>query len=127
MSPAYERYLAALRDYLPHATETIALSALPDGEAMYGAEILSWTTLPLDAREVHELGVERFDAIMAERIEVAGRLGYDGPNDAVAARNASGENAAATPNDLVELAKDQVRRSWEAAPRILRHDALGEL
>jgi uncharacterized protein (DUF885 family) len=116
VSPAYERYLVALQDYLPHTTETIALSALPGGEAMYGAEILSWTTLPLDAREVHELGVERFDAIMAERIEVAGLLGYDSPNDAVAARNAAGENAAATPNDLVELAKDQVRRSWEAAP-----------
>src|SRR5262245_21613670 len=40
--PALEGYLDAVRDYLPHATETIGLAALPDGDAMYAAQILSW-------------------------------------------------------------------------------------
>ena len=71
VNPAYERYLDVLRAYLPHATETIGLSALPDGDAMYEAEILAWTTLSLDARHVHELGVSRFEAIQADRFEVA--------------------------------------------------------
>src|SRR5262245_48637676 len=51
--PALEGYRDAIRDYLPHATETIGLSALPGGDAMYAASILSWTTLELDPREVH--------------------------------------------------------------------------
>src|SRR5262245_2741923 len=54
--PALEDYRQAIRDYLPHATETIGLLALPGGEEMYAATILSWTTLELDPREVHELG-----------------------------------------------------------------------
>ena len=46
--PAYRRYLEALKEHRPSATETIGLSALPDGERMYAAQILAWTTLPLD-------------------------------------------------------------------------------
>jgi uncharacterized protein (DUF885 family) len=41
--PAYERYLGALRDYRPHATATLGLSALDHGEEMYAAQIRAWT------------------------------------------------------------------------------------
>jgi uncharacterized protein (DUF885 family) len=116
VNPAYERYLAKLRTYLPHATETIGVSSLPDGEAVYAAEILSWTTLPLESWAVHELGNERFDAIQEERFEVAGRLGYASPDEALAAHRASGANTPASPEALLALAEDQVARSWEAAP-----------
>ena len=116
--PAHQTLLDALRDtYLPAATETIGLSALPDGDALYAAEILSWTSLPLDARDVHELGLERFDAIQEERYAIARSLGYDDPNAAVAARNASGENTAASREALVKIAEEQVARSWDVAPR----------
>jgi uncharacterized protein (DUF885 family) len=116
--PAHQTLLDALREtYLPAATETIGLSALPDGDALYAAEILSWTSLPLDAREVHELGLERFDAIQRERYEIARALGYDDPNEAIAARNASGENTAASREALVKMAEEQVARSWDVAPR----------
>ena len=116
--PAHQTLLEALREtYLPAATETIGLSALPDGDALYAAEILSWTSLPLDAREVHELGLERFDAIQGERYEIARALGYDGPNEAIAARTASGENTAASREALVKMAEEQVARSWDLAPR----------
>jgi uncharacterized protein (DUF885 family) len=33
--PAYRRYLEALKEHRPSATETIGLAALPDGERMY--------------------------------------------------------------------------------------------
>jgi uncharacterized protein (DUF885 family) len=117
VNPAYERYLRTIRDYLPHATETIGLSALPNGEAMYAAQILSWTTLPLKAREVHELGVETLEATQDERREVAGRLGHRTPEEAVAAAAAAGTNAASSREELVALAQEQVNRSWEIAPR----------
>ena len=116
VNPAYERYRAAIADYLPHATETIGLSELPGGEAMYAAQILSWTTLPLKAREVHELGVETLERLQEERLEVARRLGHATPREAVEAASANGGNTASSREELVRLAQAQVDRSWELAP-----------
>ena len=117
VNPAYQDYLTFLRsDYLPHATETIGLSALPGGEAMYAAEVLAWTSMSLDPQEVHELGHQRFDSIQEERAEVARELGYDSAEEAMAARMASGLDTFASKDELKALAVEQVRRSWDAAP-----------
>jgi uncharacterized protein (DUF885 family) len=116
VAPAFGRYLEAIRDYAPHAADEHALTALPGGEALYAAEIRSWTTLPLDPAEVHRLGVERWDAIHEERIEVARELGYDDPATALAEHRASGKDTPASAEALVELVEDQVGRSWDAAP-----------
>jgi uncharacterized protein (DUF885 family) len=116
VNPAYQKYLESLRGYLPHATDTIGLSALPGGDAMYGAQILTWTTLPLGAQEVHDLGVERLARIQEERAEIGARLGFATPEDAVAAHGASGKNTASSREEFLRLAREQVDRSWEAAP-----------
>jgi uncharacterized protein (DUF885 family) len=114
--PTLSGYLGALRAYLPDATETIGISALPGGDAMYEAEILSWTTLPLEARKVHDLGLEDLEKIQEERRLVAERLGHPDVASALAELNASGRNAAESREALVALAEDQVRRGWDAAP-----------
>ena len=114
--PAYARYREELRAYLPHTTETIALTALPGGDGIYEAEIRSWTTLSMPAQDIHDLGRERFEAIQAERFEIAGSLGFDDPNTAIADRTARGDNTPVSAEALMALAEDQVRRSWEAAP-----------
>ncbi|MGH2540519.1 MAG: DUF885 domain-containing protein [Actinomycetota bacterium] len=114
--PALERYRDGVRDYLPNATETIGLSALPGGDAMYAAQILSWTTLELDAREVHELGAQDLDKIQEERGRSAGILGYP---DAATAEAAIAMQAAfrfGSPDELKAVAEAQVRRSWDVAP-----------
>lgn len=116
VAPAFGRFLDVLRDYLPRASESNAVTDLPGGDAIYAAEIRSWTTLTLDPKEVHDLGNERWDAIQAERFEVAARLGYDDPAAAIAERRASGKDTPASAEALVELVEDQVRRSWEIAP-----------
>jgi uncharacterized protein (DUF885 family) len=112
--PSLERYLAAIRDYLPSATETIGLSALPGGDAMYEAQILSWTTLPLEAQKVHDLGVEDLGRIQDERRLVAERLGAP---DADAAERLLDErgNRATTKDELVALAQAQVDKGYEAS------------
>ncbi len=116
VNPALENYLAEVRAYLPSATETIGLSALPGGDAMYAAEILSWTSLPLEAQHVHDLGVEDLERIQEERRLVAQLLGHDDTVSATAALNESGRNTAASKEALVALAEEQVRRGWDAAP-----------
>jgi uncharacterized protein (DUF885 family) len=114
--PAFTRYLEVLRDYAPHAAEDNAVTALPSGDELYAAEIRSWTTLPLDPKEVHELGLQRWDEIQAERTRIAAGLGYDDPAAAIEARRASGEDTPADAEELVALVEDQVSRSWETAP-----------
>ena len=114
--PSLATFREAMDTYLPATTETIGISALPDGDGMYAAEILGWTSLPLDPREVHERGVERLAAINEERMALAAELGYPDPATAIAAHTASGVNTATTPEQLVGLAEDQVQRSWDAAP-----------
>ncbi|MBI3649030.1 MAG: DUF885 domain-containing protein, partial [Actinobacteria bacterium] len=116
VNPAYQKYLEALRAYLPHATDTIGLSALPGGDEMYRAQILAWTTLALDAQEVHDLGVERLAQIQEERRQVAARIGFASAEEAIAAHDASGKNTAPSREALLELAREQVARGWEAAP-----------
>ena len=117
VNPAFERYLTVLRDYLPHATESIGLSQLPGGDDMYAASILAWTTLPLEAQAVHDLGLERYEAIQQERRDTAARLGFASAEEAIAAHNESGANTAPTREAMLALAREQVDKSWDAAPR----------
>jgi uncharacterized protein (DUF885 family) len=114
--PAYERYLSAMRGYRPSATETIGLTALPDGDAMYAAQILAWTSLPLGAQEVHDIGLRELATIQEERRESAARLGYHDPATALAEHQAAGGNQAGSREDMVRIAEEQVRRGWDAAP-----------
>jgi len=117
VQPALTSFREVLvQDYLPATTETIGISALPGGEGMYAAEVLGWTSLPLDPQDVHALGVERLTAINEERMKLAAELGYPDPAAAITAHRASGANTATTPEQLVALAEDQVQRSWDLAP-----------
>ena len=115
--PAYGGFLETLREYLPASRESIGMCGLPDGEPMYAAEMLAWTTLELDPADVHGLGVEDLMKIQEERMESAGRVGFSDPEAALAAHMASGGNSAASKDALVAMAEEQVRRGWEAAPR----------
>jgi uncharacterized protein (DUF885 family) len=115
--PAYQGYLEMLREYRPSARDTIGLRDLPDGEAMYASQILSYTTVPLDAQPVHDVGREQLLKIQEERRQIAERLGHPDAKSAVAAHAAAGKNAAESRAALVGLVEEQVRRSWDAAPR----------
>jgi uncharacterized protein (DUF885 family) len=114
--PAHASYLDVLRSYRERASETIGLCDLPGGDRMYASQILSWTTLPLDAQEVHDMGVADLRKIQEERQEIAGRLGYPDAEKVIAEHNASGRNTPKSREEMVRLAEDQVRSSWEAAP-----------
>ncbi len=114
--PAYARYLETLRGYRRSARDSIGLVDLPNGEEIYAALIKAFTTLPLDPREVHGIGVEQLERIQEERQQIADRLGHPDAAAAIAERNASGKNAAASRRELVRLAEEQVQRSWDAAP-----------
>jgi uncharacterized protein (DUF885 family) len=72
--PAFRKYREFLeREYLPAAREEIGISAQPDGPACYDASVRQFSSLPMPAKEVHELGLRQIDTLMAEMRTVAGR------------------------------------------------------
>jgi uncharacterized protein (DUF885 family) len=72
--PAFRKYREFLeREYLPAAREEIGISAHPEGPACYDASVRQFSSLPVPAKEVHELGLRQMDALMAEMRTVAGR------------------------------------------------------
>ncbi|HYV02774.1 MAG TPA: DUF885 domain-containing protein [Actinomycetota bacterium] len=114
--PAYARYVQTLREYRRSARDSVGLLDLPNGDEIYAAQIKGFTTLSLDPREVHRIGLEQLEQIQEERQEIADHLGYSDAPTAIAERNASGKNTAVSREELVRLAEEQVQRSWNAAP-----------
>lgn len=77
--PSYERLLSFIRtEYLPQARTTVGAGAVPDGEAYYKAMIEKFTTLPLTAREIHDIGLQEVARIGAEMETVKQRAGFTG-------------------------------------------------
>ena len=77
--PAYATLLTFLRDdYIPHATETLAAEALPDGKAYYRAQIREFTTLDMDPEAIHQLGLGEVAKIHAQMLQVMAETGFKG-------------------------------------------------
>lgn len=77
--PAHKRmrdFLAT--EYLPKARETVGLSAMPGGAALYAYRMEQNTTLPLQAEEVHRLGLSEVARITAEMEKQKAAAGFTG-------------------------------------------------
>ena len=81
--PAFERLRAFVRDeYLPHGRETVAWTALPDGEAWYAFAAEGHTTVHMSADEIHQLGLSEVARILGEMDEVRRQVGFEGDRQA---------------------------------------------
>jgi uncharacterized protein (DUF885 family) len=78
--PAYRRFLDFVtREYVPGARETLAASALPNGEAYYRFLIRQYTTRDdLTAEQIHQIGRDEVKAIRAEMDAVIREVGFEG-------------------------------------------------
>ena len=77
--PAYRKLLAFFRDqYVPQARTTLAAEALPDGKAFYRAQILEYTTLPMDPDAIHKLGLQQVAAIHTRMLATMKQTGFTG-------------------------------------------------
>jgi uncharacterized protein (DUF885 family) len=78
--PSYQRLLTYVRDeYLPHARETVAFTALPNGKAWYAWQIERQTTTRLSADEIHAIGLHEVERIGAEMDRLIADSGYRPP------------------------------------------------
>lgn len=79
LDPAHKRLRDFLQnEYLPKARETVGISALPGGAALYEYLIEDSTTLPMKAEEVHQLGLSEVKRILAEMEAQKARAGFKG-------------------------------------------------
>ncbi|MGH9464103.1 MAG: DUF885 domain-containing protein, partial [Thermoanaerobaculia bacterium] len=79
VAPAYrELHEFLVEEYLPGARQTIAASALPDGEAWYAYQVQQMTTTDLTPQQIHELGLSEVARIRAEMDRVIVESGFSG-------------------------------------------------
>jgi len=79
IKPAYQRmhdYLA--NTYVPKSRESIAFTALPDGEAWYAFRVRRETTTDKTPKEIHEIGLAEVKRIHGEMDSLIAAIGYKG-------------------------------------------------
>jgi uncharacterized protein (DUF885 family) len=118
--PADQRYLDALSDgYLQKTREQPGLVSAPDGDALYRYAIRRWTTLDMDPKDVHEVGLAELAAIDEERVAISRAEGFG--DDVAAYRQSMGRdpsNVAKTKEALVARCNEDIGRAAQAAPRV---------
>jgi uncharacterized protein (DUF885 family) len=115
--PADARYLDVLRAYLPVTREVPGLCATPGGEERYAARVRAYTSLEIDARELHRIGLEELETIEAARRTIARAAGHG--DDTAAYRAALNADPAEIPPvgaALVERCSEDIRRALDVAP-----------
>jgi len=118
--PADRRYLDALSNgYLQRTREQPGLVSAPDGDALYRYAIRRWTTLDMDPKDVHEVGLAELAAIDEERVAITREAGFG--DDVAAYRQTLAtdpSNQASTKEELVARCHEDIARAGEAAPRV---------
>ncbi|KAF1722667.1 DUF885 domain-containing protein [Pseudoxanthomonas wuyuanensis] len=77
--PAFRRLQAYFdTDYLPHARDSIAATALPDGAAYYASRAAYYTTTDLTPAQIHAIGLEEVARIRAEMEAIRKQVGFEG-------------------------------------------------
>ncbi|MEN8041509.1 MAG: DUF885 domain-containing protein [Actinomycetota bacterium] len=75
LKPAYERYRNVIRDEVApvaRPNERAGLSSLSDGDLVYSRLIDMFTTIPMQAAEIHEIGLQQIEKLSQEYLEIAG-------------------------------------------------------
>lgn len=69
-------------EYLPAASKTIGITAVPGGDAYYDFLVKSYTTMDISAEEIHQTGLEEVARIRAEMMEIVKSEGFGNDFDA---------------------------------------------
>jgi len=117
--PADEAFLEVLSgEYRRASRAEPGIWSAPNGEAIYRTAIRSWTTLDLDPREIHQIGLDELETIEDERREIARAGGFgDDTSGYRASLDADDANTPGSKDQLVQRAAEDLERAMAAAPR----------
>jgi len=116
--PAIRRYRDFLTgEYLPRARADIAVAANPDGLDCYRAAVRYHTSVELSAEEIHRLGLEPMDRIMAQMREIGARsFGTSDVSELLETVTTDPRYTFRSREEMVEYARSAVERAEAAAP-----------
>ncbi|MGZ6266898.1 MAG: DUF885 domain-containing protein [Candidatus Limnocylindrales bacterium] len=116
--PADRMFLdALLGKYREASRADPGLWSATNGEQIYKTQIRAWTSLDVDAAELHRIGLEQLRSIDGERQVIAREMGFG--DDTKAARAVLLSNPAFIPESVEELldrARGQIERALASAP-----------
>lgn len=117
--PADAAFLEALRGpYLAASRTDPGIWSAPNGEALYRTAIRAWTTLEMDPREIHRIGLEEMESIEAERRTIANHAGFGDDSSAYrTALDADPANTPRTKEEMLARATEDIDRAMALAPR----------
>jgi len=120
--PADAAFLEALRgEYLAASRPANGIWSAPNGDALYRTQVLRWTTLDLDPREVHQVGLDELETIETERRGIARAAGFGDDTAAYRASLAADPaNQPASRDTLIARAEEDIERAVAAAPAMFR-------
>jgi uncharacterized protein (DUF885 family) len=125
--PAFQDLRKVVVDeLLPASPDNGAMSAYPDGEAVYKLFMRAQTTLPLDARAVHQIGLDEMARIHQDIDATMKQAGFTGTYAEFAAQlwhdpkwyYASGEELLAGYRDIAKRIDAEAPRLFAELPRI---------
>lgn len=119
VNPAFERYRNVIRDEVAPVArpdDRAGLFGLSDGDLVYSRLIEKYTTLPMQAGEIHEVGLQQIDKLADEYREIAGpAIGATSLDEIFAAlrddpalHHTSGENVIAAAESAFAKAKAEM-------------------
>lgn len=120
LTPALVRFRDFLRDeYLPHARKAFGVAANPAGAECYRASIRLYTTVPLDAKAIHESGLAELAHLEQEMTALSAKSFGGAPVRSLLER--FGHEPAYLHKDAADvtaLATAAVTRAQAALPRV---------
>lgn len=109
------------KDYLPHTRENIGVSSTPNGAAYYKNRIAFYTTLPLTAEEIHQIGLTEVKKIRAAMEAIIAEVGFKGSfADFFTYLRTDSRFYAKSPEELLMRARDISKRLDEQLPRYFK-------
>lgn len=88
--PTYARLADFIQtEYMPAARETVGMWDLPDGRAWYAFQVRNITTTDLSPEQIHRIGLDEVQRILARMDEVRERVGFKGSREEFFAFTAS--------------------------------------
>jgi len=116
--PADRAFLDVLKgDYFEATREDPGLWSATNGDSLYRTQIRSWTTLDLDPREVHEIGMEELRIVDVGRRAIAAAAGAANPKEYRQRLSDDPANTPQSKDELLARAREDIDRAMLVAPR----------
>lgn len=109
------------KEYIPNARKTVGAAALPNGREFYDNRVKYYTTLDMDAEQVHQLGLSEVARIRSEMEDIIKSLKFNGSfSDFLNFLRTDPQFYAKTPQQLLEKAAWLSKKADAILPKLFR-------